>query len=126
MPFGYGYLEETFRWKQVRIEVVEPPEVQKTPEELVADVIGKARGYLTTLLKWQNSGKKKGKPGIPTASNHPTLYAGTFTLELGALDMRKSFIRLKVYTGEAWMWVHYPTVYNRYFDRRRAEPGWET
>ena len=23
--FGYGYLEETFRWKQVRIEVVEPP-----------------------------------------------------------------------------------------------------
>ena len=25
VPFGYGYLEETFRWKQVRIEVVEPP-----------------------------------------------------------------------------------------------------
>ncbi len=23
--FGYGYLEETFRWKQVSIEVVEPP-----------------------------------------------------------------------------------------------------
>jgi putative transposase len=93
---------------------------------VIKDVIGKARGYLTTLLKWQNSGKKKGKPGIPTASNHPTLYAGTFTLELDALDVRKGFIRLKVYTGEAWMWVHYPTVYNRYFDRRRAEPGWET
>src|SRR5258708_6341590 len=93
---------------------------------VMKDVIGKARGYLTTLLKWQRSGKKKGKPGIPTASNYPTLYAGTFTLELDALDVRKSFIRLKVYTGEAWVWVHYPTLYNRYFERRRAEPGWET
>jgi IS605 OrfB family transposase len=88
-------------------------------------VIGKARGYLTTLLKWQSSGKKKGKPGVPTASNHPTLYAGTFTLELDALDLRKSFVRLKVYTGSAWVWVHYPTRYNRYFEQRRAEMRWE-
>src|SRR5260370_19366165 len=28
--------------------------------------------------------------------------------------------------GEVWMWVKYPILYNRYFDRRRAEPGWET
>src|SRR5215472_4640448 len=93
---------------------------------VIKDVIGKARGYLTTLLKWQGSGKKKGKPGIPTASNHPTLYAGTFSLALDALDLRKSFVRLKVYTGSQWAWVHYPTVYNRYFEQRRAESGWET
>jgi putative resolvase len=37
--FGYGYLEETFRWKQVRIEVVAPPKVQTPTEELVADVL---------------------------------------------------------------------------------------
>ena len=37
--FGYGYLEETFRWKQVRIEVVEPPRVQTPTEELVADLL---------------------------------------------------------------------------------------
>jgi putative resolvase len=37
--FGYGYLEETFRWKQVHIEVVEPPKVQTPTEELVADVL---------------------------------------------------------------------------------------
>jgi putative resolvase len=37
--FGYGYLEETFRWKQVRIEVVEPPKVQTPTEALVADVL---------------------------------------------------------------------------------------
>ena len=43
--FGYGYLEETFRWKQVRIEVVEPPEVQTPTEELVADVLSMARFF---------------------------------------------------------------------------------
>ncbi len=92
---------------------------------VIKDVIGKARGYLTTLLKWQRSGKKQGKPGVPTASNHPTLYAGTFALELDALDLRKSFVRLKVYTGSEWVWVQYPTRYNRYFEQRRAEEGWE-
>src|SRR5260370_4821680 len=28
--------------------------------------------------------------------------------------------------GEVWMWVKYPSWYNRYFDRRRAGGGWET
>src|SRR5713226_1855098 len=37
--FGYSYLEETFGWKQVRIEVVEPPKVQTPTEELVADLL---------------------------------------------------------------------------------------
>jgi ABC-type sugar transport system ATPase subunit len=37
--FGYGYLQETFRWKQVRMEVVEPPKVQTPTEELVADLL---------------------------------------------------------------------------------------
>lgn len=37
--FGYGYLEETFRWKQVRIEAVEPLKVQTPTEELVADLL---------------------------------------------------------------------------------------
>jgi len=37
--FGYDYLEETFGWKQVRIEVVEPPKAQTPTEELVADLL---------------------------------------------------------------------------------------
>lgn len=37
--FGYGYLEEAFGWKQVRIAVVEPPKVQTPTEELVADLL---------------------------------------------------------------------------------------
>src|SRR6266571_350597 len=93
---------------------------------VIKDVLGKARAYLTTLAKWEARGKRKGKPGRPTAGNHPTLYDGTYALELDELDLRKSFVRLKVYTGSAWVWVHYPTCYNRYFERRRTEPGWET
>jgi hypothetical protein len=93
---------------------------------VIKDVIGKARGYLQATKSWQMAGKKKGRPGVPTATNHPTLYAGTFNLDLDELDLRKSFLRLKVYTGSGWVWMHYPTVYNRYFERRRAEAGWET
>jgi putative resolvase len=37
--FGFGYLEEAFRWRQVRIEVVEPPKAQTPTEELVADLL---------------------------------------------------------------------------------------
>jgi putative resolvase len=37
--FGFGYLEEAFRWKQVRLEVVEPPKAQTPTEELVADLL---------------------------------------------------------------------------------------
>lgn len=92
---------------------------------VIKDCIGKARGYLTTLQKWQDKGSKQGKPGLPTATNQPTLYAGTFSLELDGLDLRKSFVRLKVYDGTTWTWLHYPTHYNRYFEQRRGEPGWD-
>ena len=92
---------------------------------VIKDCLGKARGYLTAVQHWERSGKKKGKPGHPTAANHPTLYAGTFTLELERLDLRQSFVRLKVYNGTEWIWVNYPTRYNRYFERRRSEEGWE-
>jgi putative resolvase len=37
--FGFGHLEEAFRWKQVRLEVVEPPGAQTPTEELVADLL---------------------------------------------------------------------------------------
>lgn len=90
---------------------------------VIKDCLGKARGYLTTLQAWQRSGKKQGKPGSPSPSNHPTLYAGTFTLELDELDRRNSFVRLKVYSGTAWIWANYPTRYNRYFERRLGEEG---
>jgi putative transposase len=92
---------------------------------VIKDAIGKVKSYLSNRSNWQRTGKKKGKPGVPGVSNHPTLYEGTCSLELDQVDLRESFVRLKVYTGERWMWVNYPLKYSRYFERRRADPAWE-
>ncbi|HKF35999.1 MAG TPA: hypothetical protein VKB35_03785 [Ktedonobacteraceae bacterium] len=69
--------------------------------------------------------KKKGKPGMPTPRNHPTLYEGTCSLTLDGVDLRASFVRLRVYTGGHWEWVNYPTRYSRYFEARRTESDWQ-
>jgi putative transposase len=92
---------------------------------VIKDAIGKVKSYLSNLSNWHHSGKQKGKPGQPGASNHPTLYEGAFSLELDGLDQRESFVRLKIYTGERWAWVNYPVKYSRYFEQRRTELGWE-
>jgi IS605 OrfB family transposase len=92
---------------------------------VIKDCIGKARGYLLAHENWKRSGKKKGKPGVPTARNHPTLYKGTCSLTLDGVDLRQSFVRLRVYTGHTWQWVNYPTRYNRYFEQRRTESEWQ-
>ena len=92
---------------------------------MIKDAIGKVRSYLSNLANWHRSGKKRGKPGLPGAANHPTLYEGAFSLEPDGLDLRESFVRLKVYTGERWTWANYPVKYNRYFEQRRTEEGWE-
>jgi transposase len=92
---------------------------------VIKDAIGKAKSYLSNLSNWQKTNKKKGKPGLPGAANHPTLYEGAFSLELDGVDLRETFVRLKVYTGAQWAWVNYPVRYSRYFEQRRTEPGWE-
>lgn len=92
---------------------------------VIKDCIGKARGYLTAMETWRSSGKKKGKPGMPTPRNHPTLYEGTCSLTLDGVDLRASFVRLRVYTGGHWEWVNYPTRYSRYFEARRTESNWQ-
>jgi transposase len=92
---------------------------------VIKDAIGKVRSYLSNRANWHQSGKKRGKPGLPGTSNHPTLYEGAFSLELDGLDLRKTFVRLKVYTGASWTWVNYPVKYSRFFERRRSEEGWE-
>ena len=93
---------------------------------VIKDTIGRVRSYLSNRANWQKTGKKKGQPGLPGANNHPALYGGTYSLELGQLDLRESFLRLKVYTGERWVWANYPVKYNRYFEQRRNEPGWQS
>ena len=37
--FGFGYLEQAFSWKDVRLEVLDPPRHQEPPEELIQDLL---------------------------------------------------------------------------------------
>src|SRR6266481_5178620 len=63
---------------------------------VIKDAIGKVRSYLSTLAHWEKSGKKKGKPGLPGAKDHPTLYQGTCSLELESRDLHARFVQLKI------------------------------
>jgi putative transposase len=92
---------------------------------VIKDAIGKVRAYLSNRHAWEQTGKKKGKPGLPGASNHPSLYKGTIELSVGEADQRDRFVRLKVYTGACWTWVNYPVHSSRYFERRHSEADWE-
>lgn len=92
----------------------------------IKDAIGKARSYLSHRATWEKSGKKRGKPGVPGAANHPTLYEGAVELDLsGDGKERARFVRLKVYTGTTWQWHNYPIKHNRYFQQRLHDPAWE-
>jgi len=92
---------------------------------VIKDAIGKARSYLSSLANWEKSGKKKGKPGFPGARDHPTLYQGCHELNLEALDTKDAFVRLNVYTGQDWTWMHYPVRSSRYTLARLGEADWK-
>jgi hypothetical protein len=97
---------------------------------VIKDALGKARSYLSNLANWNASGAKKGQPGPPSATNHPTLYDEACCLDLDGTDLRPSprtcFARLKVYTGTAWQWHNYPVKLSRYFQARWRDPAWES
>jgi IS605 OrfB family transposase len=92
---------------------------------VIKDAIGKVRSYLSHLANFQKSGKKKGRPGLPGAANHPTLYQGTLTLDLDTVNAKTHFVQLKVYTGSRWEWHNYPVQASRYFEHRIKEASWE-
>jgi hypothetical protein len=92
----------------------------------IKDAIGKARAYLSSLARWEKSGKKAGRPGLPGAANHPMLYEGTVELDLSRSGKEHTrFVRLKVYTGTTWIWANYPIKNHRYFQQRLTDPAWE-
>jgi len=93
----------------------------------IKDAIGKARSYLSQRANWEASGKQRGKPGVPGAANHPTLYEGTVEIDLNSSGKEHArFVRLKVYTGSAWQWHNYPVKLSRYFEARWRDPAWES
>ncbi len=91
---------------------------------VIKDAIGKARSYLSNRANWEKSGKKKGQPGWPAATDHPTLYQGCLALDLEALDTREAFVRIHVYAKGAWIWMHYPVSSSRYTMQRLKEADW--
>jgi hypothetical protein len=94
---------------------------------VIKDAIGKARSYLSNLKNWKDAGcQKKGKPGIPQANNYPTLYQGTYRLELDELNYQDAFVQLKVYTGKRWEAINFPVKANRWCLARLKEEGWDT
>jgi transposase len=92
---------------------------------VIKDAIGKVRSYLSTFKNWEQSSKKKGKPGLPGSANHPTLYQGTLILDLERLGAQAHFVQLKVYTGSCWEWRNYPVQASRYFRQRLEDEEWE-
>src|SRR5260370_14501185 len=91
---------------------------------VIKDAIGKVRAYLSHRRTWEQTGKRKGKPGLPGANNHPSLYQGTIELSVGEAEQHERFVRLNVYTGAGWRWVNYPVRSSRSFERRHSEAGW--
>jgi putative transposase len=92
---------------------------------VIKDAIGKVRSYLSHRARWEKSKKQQGKPGLPAAIDHPTLYQGCLALDLEALDTREAFVRLNVYTPEGWRWMHYPVNSSRYLMQRLLEADWQ-
>src|SRR5258708_1117884 len=95
---------------------------------VIKDAIGKVRSYLSNRANWEKSGKKKGEPGLPGATDHPTLYQGCIALDLETLNLKEAFVRINVYTGEArsgWIWMHYPVCSSRYTLQRLKEADWQ-
>jgi putative transposase len=92
---------------------------------VIKGAIGKIRSYLSNRAQWEKSGKKQGKPGLPSATDHPRLYQGCLALDLEALDLQEAFVRLNVYTGEGWRWMAYPVASSRYLVQRLLEADWQ-
>jgi hypothetical protein len=87
--------------------------------------VGEVRSYLANLANWQKTRKNKGKPGMPGATDRPTLYQGSCSLELESRDLHARFVQLKIYDGQGWWWVNYPVKCRRYFEQSRCEEAWE-
>ncbi len=75
---------------------------------VIKDAIGKVRSYLSHVVHWKQSDKNKGRPGLPGARDHPTLYQGTCSLALESSDLHGRFVQLEVYDGQGWRWMNYP------------------
>src|SRR5713101_450836 len=59
MRFGFSYLEQAFRWKDVRLEVLDPPKQQEPAEELIQDMLTIATVFAGRLYGHRAKGLRK-------------------------------------------------------------------
>ena len=59
MRFGFGYLEQAFAWKDVRLEVLDPPKHQEPTEELIEDMLTLVTVFAGRLYGYRAKGVRK-------------------------------------------------------------------
>lgn len=92
----------------------EAPELPSiTKRSVINSALGSVSSYLTRLSQWEEKGKKKGRPSLPTASTMPTFYYSDYNLEMK--DIQNQFISLRVYNGYKWGFVNYPVQFTAQF-----------
>jgi putative resolvase len=57
--FGFGYLEQAFAWKDVRLEVLDPPKHQEPTEELIQDMLTLVTVFAGRLYGHRTKGVRK-------------------------------------------------------------------
>ena len=57
--FGFGYLEQAFRWKDVRLEVLDAPRHQEPTEELIEDLVTLVTVFAGRLYGQRATGVRK-------------------------------------------------------------------
>jgi predicted site-specific integrase-resolvase len=54
--FGFGYLEQAFGWKDVRLEVLDPPKHQEPTEELIGGHVDHCHRVCRATLRPSSQG----------------------------------------------------------------------
>ncbi len=57
--FGFGYLEQAFSWKDVRLEVLDPPKHQEPTKELIEDMLTIVTVFVGRLYGQRAKGVRK-------------------------------------------------------------------
>jgi len=92
---------------------IRPPSIIK--RTVINHAIGKMKSYRSNYNNWLKNHKKEGEPKPPSPKMNPTFYNNDFELEFE--DIQNQFIKLRVFNGEKWEKVNYPTKLTNQFNK---------
>ncbi|UMZ74733.1 IS200/IS605 family accessory protein TnpB-related protein [Natranaerofaba carboxydovora] len=93
-----------------------PPSVLK--RSIINHAIGKMNSYRSNYNNWLKN-KNKNAPRLPKPNMSPTFYNNDFSLEFE--DIQNQFIKLRVFDGNKWSMVNYPTKLTEQFNRMHKD-----